>query len=73
MKNIKVFCPGSVANISCGFDILGFPIDSIGDEMIVRKTKKKSLVISNVTGYSVPLDIDKNVSTIAIILPAIPK
>ena len=65
MNQIKVFSPATVSNVACGFDVLGFPIDSIGDEMIVRKTKKKSLVISNVTGYSVPLDIDKNVSTIA--------
>ena len=57
MNQIKVFSPATVSNVGCGFDILGFPIDSIGDEMIVRKTKKKSLVISNVTGYSVPLDL----------------
>ena len=57
MNQIKVFSPATVSNVACGFDILGFPIDSIGDEMIVRKTKKKSLVISNVSGYSVPLNL----------------
>ena len=40
MKNIKVFCPGSVANISCGFDILGLCLDNIGDEIIVTEKKR---------------------------------
>ncbi len=43
MKSIKVFCPGSVANISCGFDILGLCLDNVGDEIIVTQTKKKEL------------------------------
>lgn len=43
MKSIKVFCPGSVANISCGFDILGLCLDNIGDEIVVTQTKKKEL------------------------------
>ena len=65
MDKIKVFSPATVSNVACGFDILGFPIDIIGDEMIVKKTKKKSLVISDISGYSVPYSIDKNVSTIS--------
>ena len=39
MDKIKVFSPATVSNVACGFDILGFPIDIIGDEMIVKKTK----------------------------------
>ena len=37
MKKVKVFIPATVSNVACGFDILGFPIKSFGDEMIVRK------------------------------------
>ena len=65
MDQIKVFSPATVSNVACGFDILGFPIETIGDEMTVKKTKKKSLVISDISGYSVPYAVDKNVSTIA--------
>ena len=43
MKNIKVFCPGSVANISCGFDILGLCLDNIGDEIIVTEKKEPGI------------------------------
>ena len=43
MKEIKVFAPASIANLSCGYDILGVCLDNIGDEITVRKTKKKEL------------------------------
>ena len=65
MKNIKIFCPASVANVSCGFDILGFCLDGIGDEMIIKKTPEKGLKISKITGAKLPFDPKKNVATIA--------
>jgi len=38
MKNeIKIFCPATIANISCGFDVLGVALDAVGDEMVIRK------------------------------------
>ena len=33
---IKVFAPATVANVACGFDILGFALDKPGDEIIAR-------------------------------------
>ena len=65
MKSIKVFCPASVANVSCGFDVLGFCLDGIGDEMKITKTANKGLIISKITGAELPLDPNKNVATIA--------
>ena len=37
MEEIKIFAPATVANLSCGFDVLGCCLESIGDEMLVRK------------------------------------
>ena len=39
--NIKVLAPATVSNVSCGFDILGFPLEGIGDTITVRKSNKK--------------------------------
>ena len=50
MNEVKVFCPASVANVSCGFDILGFCLDEIGDEMIIRKTSKPGINIIKIKG-----------------------
>lgn len=49
-SEIKVFAPASVSNIACGFDIMGFAIDEPGDEIIVKKTEKPGVIISNITG-----------------------
>ena len=38
MKKIKIFSPATVSNVACGFDILGFPIESFGDEMTISKS-----------------------------------
>lgn len=64
-NEIKIFSPATVANVSCGFDVLGFCLDTIGDEMIVRKTKEKGIRISKIEGYNLPLETDKNVAGVS--------
>ena len=64
MNEIKIFSPASVANISCGFDVLGVCLNNIGDEMIIRKTKKRGITVSKVHG-------DKAVSYTHLTLPTI--
>ena len=65
MEEIKIFAPASVANVSCGFDVLGFCLEPIGDEMIIRKIKRPGLKISKIKGQKLPLDIKKNVAGVA--------
>ncbi|MCB0686361.1 MAG: homoserine kinase, partial [Saprospiraceae bacterium] len=64
---IKVFAPASVANVACGFDILGFALDRPGDEIIARPSDKKGLMISKITGdhQRLPYDIEKNTAGLA--------
>ena len=65
MKYIKIFSPGSVANVSCGFDVLGFCLDNIGDEMLISKTKAPGIRISKITGQDLPMEVKKNVAGVA--------
>ena len=66
MKNeVKIFSPATVANVSCGFDVLGFCLDSIGDEMIVRKVNNKGIYITKIEGYDLPFETDKNVAGVS--------
>ncbi len=65
MEEIKVFCPATIANVSCGFDVLGLALESVGDEMIVRKTDKKGITISKIEGQRLPLETLKNVAGVA--------
>lgn len=65
MDSIKVFCPATIANISCGFDVLGLALDAIGDEMIVHKTNEPGINISKITGQTLPLETMNNVAGVA--------
>ena len=65
MDTIKVFSPGSVTNLSCGYDILGLCLDKVGDTIIVKKTAEQGLRISSIDKYDLPLSIDENVAGIA--------
>jgi len=65
MNEIKIFCPATVANLSCGFDVLGLCLENIGDEMIIRKVKEKGLRITKITGADLPLETNKNVAGVA--------
>ncbi|MDC1471897.1 homoserine kinase [Flavobacteriaceae bacterium] len=65
MNEIKLFSPATVANVSCGFDVLGFCLDSIGDEMVIRKTAEKGIRITKIEGYDLPFEVEKNVAGVS--------
>ncbi len=65
MNEIKIFSPATVANISCGFDVLGLCLDTVGDEMVVRKTNEKKVTITKITGYDLPFETRNNVAGVA--------
>ncbi len=59
---IRVFAPATVANVACGFDILGFAIDRPGDEVRMRLTSEPDVRIAAIEGDGgrLPLDPAKN-------------
>jgi homoserine kinase len=65
MNEIKIFVPATIANVSCGFDVLGLCLDTVGDEMTIRKTVQKGITISKIIGQDLPLDPTKNVAGVA--------
>lgn len=65
MEEIKVFCPATIANLSCGFDVLGLALETVGDEMIVRTSKTPGIKIAKITGQDLPLEVHKNVAGVA--------
>ncbi|QBN18159.1 homoserine kinase [Flavobacterium nackdongense] len=65
MNEIKLFCPATIANLSCGFDVLGLCLATAGDEMIIRKSDVKGVRITKIVGANLPLETEKNVSGVA--------
>ncbi|MBT8305906.1 MAG: homoserine kinase [Maribacter sp.] len=65
MESIKIFCPATIANISCGFDVLGVALESVGDEMVIRKVPQKGIFITKLVGQDLPMDTENNVAGVA--------
>lgn len=65
---IKVFAPATVANVACGYDILGLAIERPGDELIMELTAEKGVQIVDIEGDKglLPRDPHKNSATVAI-------
>jgi homoserine kinase len=60
--SIKVFAPATVANVTCGFDILGFAVDQPGDEIALKKSNTGQVRIVQISGDEgiLPTDPAKN-------------
>ncbi|WP_316931580.1 homoserine kinase [Flavimarina sp. Hel_I_48] len=65
LKQVRVFSPATVANVNCGFDVLGFALHGLGDEMVLRKVAQKGIKITSVTGAELPMETSQNVSGVA--------
>lgn len=65
MNEIKLFCPATIANLNCGFDVMGLCLKTIGDEMIIRKTLEKGIRITKIEGADLPFETEKNVAGVA--------
>ena len=62
MQSIRIFCPASIANISCGFDVLGLALESVGDYMTFKKVPEPGVTITKITGQDLPMEAEKNVA-----------
>jgi len=66
-QEVRVFAPATVANVACGYDVLGFAIDAPGDEVVARHSDEPGLRITKITGDDgkLPLEAEKNTAGVA--------
>lgn len=65
MEKITVFCPATIANVSCGFDVLGLCLDQVGDDMILERSSEPGVRIRSIAHQDLPLETEKNVAGVA--------
>lgn len=67
VQEVRVFAPATVANVACGYDVLGFAIDEPGDEVVVRHSNEPGLRIIEITGDEgkLPRDVERNTAGVA--------
>ncbi len=70
MKNtesrITVRCPGTVANLVCGFDILGMAVNAPYDLMHLRLLDEPVVRIKNLDAFNLPTDPFQNVAGVVL-------
>jgi homoserine kinase len=65
--SIKVFSPATIANVGPGFDLMGFALETLGEEIVVKKNTSNKLGLVPVVGFdNIPTDPTKNVATVAV-------
>ncbi len=60
MKEVKIYSPATIANIVCGFDVLGMCLKEPHDVMHVKLLDEKKVIIHSKDGYNLPADPAQN-------------
>lgn len=60
MKSVKIKSPATVANLVCGFDVLGMCLHEPYDEMEIKLIDEKRIIIQSADGYQLPTDPQQN-------------
>ena len=60
MKHVKVFSPATVANLVCGFDVLGLCLHEPYDIMDVTLLDESRIIVRSADGYPLPEDPTQN-------------
>ena len=65
---IAVYAPGSVSNVACGFDVLGFALDEPGDVVVAAPQDESGVSIAAIHGDNGRLSTDplKNTASAAV-------
>jgi homoserine kinase len=68
ITKIKAFAPATVANVCCGFDVLGFAVDSPGDEVTLTLNSSNEITINKIIGDGgkLSLETSKNTAGVAV-------
>ncbi len=62
---ITVFSPSTIANVGCGYDVLGFALEGIGEKITVSRRDDGKLFIEPCEKFDIPTDPTTNVATVA--------
>ena len=69
MESVRVFAPASVANVSCGYDVLGFAVDRPGDEVLLSLNSSGGVSLDLIEGDDgrLPREPEKNTVSAVVI------
>ncbi len=64
----RAFAPASVSNVACGFDVLGFAIEELGDLVEAREREEPGVELLEITADDgrLPREASRNTATVAV-------
>jgi len=68
-KSVTAFAPASVANVGCGYDIMGYSVDGIGDRVTISLkpgVDDSKIILTGAYGHLTPSDRNKNTAGVAV-------
>lgn len=66
-RSVTIHAPGTVANLVCGFDVLGLAVHDPFDVMSIRLIDEPTVVIRNIDSYGLPTEPERNVAGVALL------
>lgn len=68
-RRATAFAPASVANVAVGFDVLGFALEGVGDEVTVEREAAQGVRIGSISGVvrSLPTEPTRNTASVALL------
>jgi homoserine kinase len=60
MDSVRIKSPATVANLVCGFDVLGMCLHEPFDEMEIKLVQERKIIIHSADGYPLPTDPQHN-------------
>ncbi len=67
MNKVKIHSPGTVANLVCGFDILGLALSEPYDVMELTLLDEPRVIIHNKDQFNLPTEPEKNVAGVVLL------
>ena len=67
MKEVQIKSPATVANLVCGFDILGMALNEPYDIMKLKLIDEPKVIIINKDNYNLPTEAEKNVAGVVLL------
>ncbi len=65
--SVTVHAPATIANVGCGFDVLGLCLTAPYDTVHLRRTDRPGLSIRHLDDYDLPTDPNRNVAGAALL------
>lgn len=66
LSKVTVKSCATIANVVCGFDVLGFAVDNPTDTFSISYSNKKGVTILNNDNFNLPTNPDKNICGVAL-------